>query len=54
MTLISSEAERLSLIVGQVLYLTSMEEGLMVMEPMFCIANVSSYFSFLSELATWG
>lgn len=36
MTLISSEAERLSLMVGQVLDVTRMEEGRMVMEPVSC------------------
>lgn len=36
MTLISSEAERLSLMVGQVLDVTRIEEGRMVMEPMRC------------------
>ena len=36
MTLISSEAERLSLMVGQVLEITRMEEGRMVMEPVCC------------------
>ncbi|MFA9465872.1 MAG: ATP-binding protein [Velocimicrobium sp.] len=36
MTLISSEAERLSLMVGQVLDVTRMEEGRMVMEPVRC------------------
>ncbi len=36
MTLISSEAERLSLMVGQILDVTRMEEGRMVMEPVRC------------------
>ncbi len=36
MTLISSEAERLSLMVGQILDVTRMEEGRMVMEPECC------------------
>lgn len=36
MTLISSEAERLSLMIGQVLDVTRMEEGRMVMEPVSC------------------
>ncbi len=36
MTLISSEAERLSLMVGQVLEITRMEEGRMAMEPVCC------------------
>lgn len=36
MTLISSEAERLSLMVGQILDVTRMEEGRMVMEPVCC------------------
>lgn len=36
MTLISSEAERLSLMVGQILDVTRMEEGCMVMEPVRC------------------
>lgn len=39
MTLISSEAERLSLMVGQVLDVTRMEEGRMVMEPVRCYAD---------------
>ncbi len=34
MTLVSSEAERLSLMVGQILDVSRMEEGRMVMEPM--------------------
>lgn len=36
MTLISSEAERLSLLVGQILDVTRMEEGRMIMEPVRC------------------
>lgn len=36
MTLISSEAERLSLMVGQILDVTRMEEGRMAMEPVRC------------------
>ena len=36
MTLISAEAERLSLMVGQILDVTRMEEGRMVMEPVRC------------------
>ncbi|WP_369282650.1 ATP-binding protein [Oscillibacter sp. GMB15532] len=36
MALISSEAERLSLMIGQVLDVTRMEEGRMVMEPVRC------------------
>ncbi len=36
MTLVSSEAERLSLMVGQILDVTCMEEGHMVMEPVRC------------------
>lgn len=36
MTLISSEAERLSLMVSQILDMTRMEEGRMVMEPVHC------------------
>jgi signal transduction histidine kinase len=36
MTLISSEAERLSLMVGQMLDVTGIEEGRMVMEPLRC------------------
>ncbi|WP_312635038.1 ATP-binding protein [Oscillibacter sp.] len=36
MTLISSEADRLSLMVGQILDVTRMEEGQMVMEPVRC------------------
>ncbi len=36
MTLVSSEAERLSLMIGQVLDVTRMEEGRMVMEPVRC------------------
>ncbi|HCA28836.1 MAG TPA: histidine kinase [Ruminococcaceae bacterium] len=39
MTLISSEAERLSLMVGQILDLTRMEEGRMVMEPVQCYVD---------------
>lgn len=39
MTLISSEAERLSLMVGQILDITRMEEGRMVMEPMRCYVD---------------
>ncbi|HWQ75795.1 MAG TPA: ATP-binding protein [Syntrophomonas sp.] len=39
MTLISSEAERLSLMVGQILDVTRMEEGRMVMEPVRCHAD---------------
>lgn len=39
MTLISSEAERLSLMVGQIMEVTSMEEGRMVMEPMRCYVD---------------
>lgn len=39
MTLISSEAERLSLMVGQILDVTRMEEGRMVMEPVRCYAD---------------
>lgn len=39
MTLISSEAERLSLMVGQVLDVTRMEEGRMVMEPVRCYVD---------------
>ncbi len=39
MTLISSEAERLSLMVGQILDVTRMEEGRMVMEPAPCYAD---------------
>lgn len=39
MTLISSEAERLSLMVGQVLDVTRMEEGRMVMESVRCYAD---------------
>ncbi|WP_242656454.1 sensor histidine kinase [Ruminiclostridium hungatei] len=39
MTLISSEAERLSLMVGQVLEVTRMEEGRMVMEPVRCYVD---------------
>jgi signal transduction histidine kinase len=39
MTLISSEAERLSLMVGQVLDVTRMEEGRMVMEPVRCYTD---------------
>ncbi len=39
MTLISSEAERLSLMVGQVLDVTRIEEGRMVMEPVRCYAD---------------
>ncbi|MEA4926017.1 MAG: sensor histidine kinase [Syntrophomonadaceae bacterium] len=41
MTLISSEAERLSLMVSQVLDVTRMEEGRMVMEPVRCYAEES-------------
>lgn len=41
MTLISSEAERLSLMVSQVLDVTRMEEGRMVMEPVHCYAEES-------------
>lgn len=41
MTLISSEAERLSLMVGQILDVTRMEEGRMVMEPVRCYAEES-------------
>ena len=39
MTLISSEAERLSLMVGQILDVTRMDEGRMVMEPVRCYAE---------------
>ncbi len=39
MTLISSEADRLSLMVGQVLDVTRMGEGRMVMEPVRCYAD---------------
>lgn len=39
MTLISSEAERLALMVGQVLDVTRMEEGRMVMEPVRCYVD---------------
>lgn len=39
MTLISSEAERLSLMVGQILDVTRMEEGRMVMEPVRCYVD---------------
>jgi signal transduction histidine kinase len=39
MTLISSEAERLSLMVGQILDVTRMEEGRMVMEPVRCYTD---------------
>lgn len=39
MTLISSEAERLSLMVGQILDVTRMEEGRMIMEPVRCYAD---------------
>lgn len=39
MSLISSEAERLSLMVGQVLDVTRMEEGRMVMEPVRCFVD---------------
>lgn len=39
MTLISSEAERLSLMVGQILDATRMEEGRMVMELVRCYAD---------------
>ena len=39
MTLISSEAERLSLMVKQVLDVTRMEEGRMAMEPVHCYAD---------------
>lgn len=39
MALISSEAERLSLMVGQVLDVTRMEEGRMVMEPVRCYTD---------------
>ena len=39
MTLISAEAERLSLMVGQILDVTRMEEGRMVMEPVRCYAD---------------
>lgn len=39
MTLISSEAERLSLMVGQILDITRMEEGRMVMEPVRCYVD---------------
>ena len=39
MTLISSEAERLSLMVRQVLDVTRMEEGRMAMEPVRCYAD---------------
>ncbi len=39
MALISSEAERLSLMVGQILDVTRMEEGRMVMEPVWCYAD---------------
>lgn len=36
MTLISCEAERLSLMIGQILDVTRMEEGRMVMDPVHC------------------
>lgn len=39
MSLISSEAERLSLMVGQILDVTRMDEGRMVMEPVSCYAD---------------
>ena len=39
MTMISSEAERLSLMVGQILDVTRMEEGRMVMEPVRCYVD---------------
>ncbi len=39
MTLISSEAERLSLMVGQILDVTRMEEGRMVMDPVRCYVD---------------
>lgn len=39
MTLISSEAERLSLMVGQVLDITRIEEGHMLMEPSHCYVD---------------
>jgi signal transduction histidine kinase len=39
MTLISSEAERLSLMVGQILDVTRMEEGRMVLEPVRCYVD---------------
>lgn len=41
MTLISSEAERLSLMISQVLDVTRIDEGHMVMEPMRCYAEES-------------
>ena len=39
MTLISSEAERLALMVGQILDVTRLEEGRMAMEPVRCYAD---------------
>lgn len=39
MTLISSEAKRLSLLVGQILDVTRIEEGHMVMEPALCYVD---------------
>ena len=39
MTLISSEAERLSLMVSEILDMTRMEEGRMVMEPVRCYTD---------------
>jgi len=39
MTLVSSEAERLSLMVGQILDVTRMEEGRMALEPVTCYVD---------------
>ena len=55
MTLISSEAERLSLMVGQILDVTRMEEGRMVMEPVRCYVDeiihtaVETYYPILNK-----
>jgi len=55
MTLISSEAERLSLMVGQILDVTRMEEGRMVMEPVRCYVDeiihtaVETHYPILNE-----
>ncbi len=55
MTLISSEAERLSLMVSQMLDVTQMDEGRMVMEPKYCYAEeiihsaVSTYYPILNK-----
>lgn len=55
MTLISSEAERLSLMVGQILDVTRMEEGRMVMEPVRGYVNeiihiaVETYYPILNK-----